>query len=637
MKLKRLFIILAFSLGITLALLRLLNYLTHPVYASSFDLTSDCPGGMGNVSALINAINQANSNGQPDVIILAASCTYTLTGVGDTIENAFGQTGLPAITSTITISGNGATILRDVSSSNFRLLFVGSDGRLFLHNLSLQNGLARGGNGGPGGGGAAGMGGGIFNQGDLTAVGVTFSNNIAQGGLGPAGGFVGGGGGVGGNGGSFGASGGPPNGGASPGGDGGFGGGGASFGGDGGFGGGGAGSGGTGGSGGFGGGGGGGPTGGIAGFGGGNGGGVGGGGGGFGGAIFNLTGRVSITNSTFYNNSAHGGDSQFGNSGAGGGFGGAIFNLNGAVTIVNSTISENNVVPGLGNSPIVAGGGVYNLGDGTAETTKGAGDLGDTATLILRNNIVANTPAGHTDCHNNTNGGGTATVTGNNNLIENNGGCGTPILSTDPQLGPLTDNGGDTSTQALLVGSPAIDSGSNITCPSTDQRGVVRPIDGDNDGAIACDMGAYELGPPDVSLTKTAIPTTAVISGETITYTLIFTNAGAGIASDVVITDFVPLPTITNISIVSSGAKITDTGTYPELVWNVQDLAINQISVITVTGQISANLANDSLFTNTAIITCSGDIVTANNTSQIGITITLQGSGTYLPIVLKTS
>lgn len=201
----------------------------------------------------------------------------------------------------------------------------------------------------------------------------------------------------------------------------------------------------------------------------------------------------------------------------------------------------------------------------------------------------------------------------------------------------MTDNGGDTNTQALLVGSPAIDSGSNTTCPSTDQRGVLRSIDGDNNGSIVCDLGAYEFGPPNVSLTKTVVSTTPVVSGETVTYTLIFTNIGANVASDVVITDFVPLPTLTNISIMSSGVKITDTGMSPEFVWKVQDLTINQGGAITLTGQISANLVSDSPLTNTAVITCTGDIITANNTSQTGITIIFQNSNIYLPILLKTS
>lgn len=56
-------------------------------------------------------------------------------------------------------------------------------------------------------------------------------------------------------------------------------------------------------------------------------------------------------------------------------------------------------------------------------------------------------------------------------------GCGTPgpgdVLTADPLLGPLADNGGPTPTHALLPGSPAIDNGLDLGL-KTDQRGVER-------------------------------------------------------------------------------------------------------------------------------------------------------------------
>jgi len=67
-------------------------------------------------------------------------------------------------------------------------------------------------------------------------------------------------------------------------------------------------------------------------------------------------------------------------------------------------------------------------------------------------------------------------------------------INAPPLLGSLADNGGFTQTHALLPGSPAIDSGSPTVCPATDQRGYLRPIDGNGDGTARCDMGAYEYG-----------------------------------------------------------------------------------------------------------------------------------------------
>lgn len=65
---------------------------------------------------------------------------------------------------------------------------------------------------------------------------------------------------------------------------------------------------------------------------------------------------------------------------------------------------------------------------------------------------------------------------------------------TDPLLGPLAQNGGDTMTYALLPGSPAIDAGNGWTAPMVDQRDAARPLDGDSDGLAEFDIGAFELG-----------------------------------------------------------------------------------------------------------------------------------------------
>ncbi|HEY0632351.1 MAG TPA: choice-of-anchor Q domain-containing protein, partial [Thermoleophilaceae bacterium] len=62
---------------------------------------------------------------------------------------------------------------------------------------------------------------------------------------------------------------------------------------------------------------------------------------------------------------------------------------------------------------------------------------------------------------------------------------------TDPKLGPLADNGGQTQTMALLSGSPAIDAVlSGCPPPDTDQRGITRPKQ------QGCDIGAFEYVPP---------------------------------------------------------------------------------------------------------------------------------------------
>jgi uncharacterized delta-60 repeat protein/CSLREA domain-containing protein len=168
-----------------------------------------------------------------------------------------------------------------------------------------------------------------------------------------------------------------------------------------------------------------------------------------GGAIFNLAGLVSVENSTFYGNAA-------------GDWGGGILNDIGSLTLNNNTFSNNSASLGAG---------IYNS----------AGDL------VFANNILANSTGGG-DCYNESPYGQISLNA--SNLIEANAAspndCGTPSTTADPKLGPLADNGGFTQTMVIQPGSPAIDSGNDVECSATDQRGVPRPQ------GSHCDIGAYE-------------------------------------------------------------------------------------------------------------------------------------------------
>lgn len=146
------------------------------VYAASFDLTGSCPGGVGDVPALITALNAANGNGEANTITLASGCVYTLTAVDNAAD---GANGLPSITSALTIIGNGATFVRDTASPGFRLLHVGATGALTLTQLTLRQGLAD-----ISTLWAGGQGGGLLSHGQLRLEGVTLISNtaIAEGG-----------------------------------------------------------------------------------------------------------------------------------------------------------------------------------------------------------------------------------------------------------------------------------------------------------------------------------------------------------------------------------------------------------------------------------------------------------------------
>lgn len=109
------------------------------------------PGADG-LCALVEAIHNANdtANGRPysdcapgnpagaDVINLTEGAYYRLNkslSSGDV-----GPNGLPWISSEITINGRGATIWRDASYEQFRVLAVGRRGNLHLNDIALMGG-----------------------------------------------------------------------------------------------------------------------------------------------------------------------------------------------------------------------------------------------------------------------------------------------------------------------------------------------------------------------------------------------------------------------------------------------------------------------------------------------------------------
>jgi hypothetical protein len=71
------------------------------------------------------------------------------------------------------------------------------------------------------------------------------------------------------------------------------------------------------------------------------------------------------------------------------------------------------------------------------------------------------------------------------------GACADPVVTDDPQLSALADNGGYTKTMAIPFGSVAMGAADPTTSLATDQRGAARPQAGGFEGGF--DIGAYEV------------------------------------------------------------------------------------------------------------------------------------------------
>ena len=125
----------------------------------------------GDVEGLIAALHMANTDPAVDTVALAADGVYVLTQAADAAD---GANGLPSITGSVTIQGNGASVIRSAEADDFRILHVAEGGSLMLDKITLRGGHVVG-------EGVAHFGGAILNRGTLTLHQSTLAENEAEG------------------------------------------------------------------------------------------------------------------------------------------------------------------------------------------------------------------------------------------------------------------------------------------------------------------------------------------------------------------------------------------------------------------------------------------------------------------------
>lgn len=149
---------LGLSLGSAALLLAVSGSWTSVVRAGEITVDGSC--------SLADAITAANTDS--DVGGCSGAAGTDVLRVTDDISLT---TGLPAITSTVTISANHHTIRRDPgSASDFSVLEVSGNGRLTLHSATISGGRSR-----------SYCGGGIRSFGTLTITGSTIAENVTYG------------------------------------------------------------------------------------------------------------------------------------------------------------------------------------------------------------------------------------------------------------------------------------------------------------------------------------------------------------------------------------------------------------------------------------------------------------------------
>jgi parallel beta-helix repeat protein len=227
----------------------------------------------------------------------------------------------------------------------------------------------------------------------------------------------------------------------------------------------------------------------------------------YGGGIYNYSSSPKIVNCSIIDNSSTSGGSgiynyssspQITNCTIRGNSGGGIFNSSSSSPqITNCTFS--------GNTATTYGGGINNSSSSPTITnctfynntavTSGGGIYNSASSPSVKNSIFwENSP--------NQIAGGTPTVS--YCVVQGGFAGGTSIITDDPLLGLLADNGGATLTCAIPVDSSAMvipeSAGGNWNnCPAIDQRGVARPVSGFRA------IGAYEPGVGKPALRTTPI------------------------------------------------------------------------------------------------------------------------------------
>jgi len=342
-------------------------------------------------------------------------------------------------------------------------------------------------------------------------------------------------------------------------------------------------------------------------------------------------------------------------------------------TVTNSTISANHVTDsgaGINTNSSVTLLNVTIANNVKDSSNKGSGLnlVGGTATL--KNTLLSNNTGGGVSANCGKVGGSgspLSVVSGGGNL-STDATCNLSSASdrqnvADALIGPLAANDNvlnGTLTHALLTGSPAIDKGVTDGCPSSDQRGSIRPFDALVINTKVCDIGAFEVyvDRRDLAIASLLADITRVPVNTDATLTVTALNTSAATATGVVLTTTLPSGVTLSSGTFSGGtcnaSGNTVTCSLPDLPSGTPFPVTLKVRVASagdnvVTTTITANEADPFPSNNSASIALLGltnaDLnltaksvsLDTNEQGQVTLTVLNQGPGDAKNVVLSGS
>lgn len=202
----------------------------------------------------------------------------------------------------------------------------------------------------------------------------------------------------------------------------------------------------------------------------------------YGGAIFiDLAANLTLDKSIVFGNQA-----TIGNGAADGG---SVYVNSGHAAIINSTIANNqaNRYGGLltGSGSIFIPPGTIALDYSTIFNNNPIGIVGN---VEVKNSVLSANVGGNCRPVN--------SVVSNGYNHSDDDSCtlnfSGDVIDIPVNLAPLVQTNRYIQSYPLSYQSVAMDAADSVDCPNTDQRDVMRPLDGDNDGIAGCDKGAHE-------------------------------------------------------------------------------------------------------------------------------------------------